>query len=435
MNRPSTEPRPIDIDVVAIGCGPFNLGLAALASHVEGPSLVVLESEAELCWHRGMMFEDAMLQVNFLADLVSLIEPRHPLSFLSYLHDNDRLYPFYIRQAFHSTRKEYEHYLRWAAAKLPSIQFSHRVEKIAWHPREERFVVHALHGGELRLFRARHVVLGVGTEPSMPPSLEGLPPGKVLHTADYLRSGERIDGAKHVTVVGSGQSGAEAALDLLRRNLTGGPAVSWLTRTVSFAPLDYTKLVLEMTTPAYIDHFHGLPQEKRDRLLAEQWRHYKGISTATLELIFDALYRRDFEEGLAPVELRCGITVEGAALASNGGVLLTCRDRDSDRVFEHATDLVVAATGYVPRRPAFLEPIEHLVRRDDKKRYIVRRDHSVELDESVSGRVFVSNADLHSHGAAAPDLGIGAYRNAIILNAVAGRELYRLPRHTAYTTF
>lgn len=33
-------------DVVAIGCGPFNLGLAALASTADGLDLVVLEEQS-----------------------------------------------------------------------------------------------------------------------------------------------------------------------------------------------------------------------------------------------------------------------------------------------------------------------------------------------------------------------------------------------------
>jgi lysine N6-hydroxylase len=62
---------------------------------------------------------------------------------------------------------------------------------------------------------------------------------------------------------------------------------------------------------------------------------------------------------------------------------------------------------------------------------VINRDHSV----GGLTRMFVSNADLHSHGVAAPDLGIGAVRNATILNAVAGREVFRLPKSTAFTSF
>ncbi|HEV7908343.1 MAG TPA: SidA/IucD/PvdA family monooxygenase, partial [Pseudonocardiaceae bacterium] len=214
-------------DVVAIGCGPFNLGLAALASTVDDLDVVVLESRQELRWHSGMMFDDALLQVSFLADLVSLVEPGHPLSFLCYLRDADRLYPFYVRERFHPTRREYEDYLRWAASRLPSVRFSHHVESVSWDTSAQRFAVAAVRadGSTVHLL-ARHLVLGVGTEPRLPATLAHLPEEKMLHSSEYLH--RDLTGADHVTVVGSGQSGAEVALDLMRRNLDGGPAVSWL---------------------------------------------------------------------------------------------------------------------------------------------------------------------------------------------------------------
>ncbi len=438
MNTPSLDASPLhsDHDVVAVGCGPFNLGLAALASTVEGLDLVVLESRPELRWHTGLMFDEALLQLSFLADLVTLIAPTHPLSFLAYLHDKDRLYPFYIRERFHPTRREYEDYLRWAAAKLPSVRFSHQVEEVDWDEARQRFTLKVLRGDGRRLtMTARDVVLGIGTEPSLPASLASLPAGKRVHTGDYLHRQADLEAARHVTVVGSGQSGAEVALHLLQRNLSGGPAVSWLTRTVSFAPLDYTKLTLEMTTPAYVRYFHALPQPTKDRLVAEQWRHYKGISTETLEQLHDLLYRRELESGLAGVELRSGVAVEASSVNGAGQVVLRCRHLDTGETFEHTTELVVAATGYRQRSPGFLKPMERLLRRDAQGRYQVRFDHSVELAPQVSGRIFVSHADLHSHGVAAPDLGVSAYRNATILNAVMGREVYALPQRTAFSRF
>lgn len=426
-----------DHDVVAIGCGPFNLGLAALADGVDDVDLVVFEERPEFRWHPGLLFDEALLQVSFLADLVTLVEPTHPLSFLAYLRDVDRMYPFYVRERFHPTRREYEDYLRWAASTVDTIRFGHRVGSVSWEPSSERFVLEVDRGaGGTLTVTARHVVLGVGTEPAVAESLTDLPTERLLHTGDYLHRLDDVTSADRVTVVGSGQSGAEVALDLLRRNTEGGPAVSWLTRTESFAPLDYSKLVLEMTTPAYVEYFHGLPDDTRDELVARQWRHYKGVSEGTLEEIHDVLYRRELRDGPAPVELRCGVAVDDAAVDTDtGDVVLTCRQRDTGRRFEHRTDVVVAATGYRQRMPGCLGPMESLVRRDAHDRYRVRLDHSIELDPAVTGTVFVANADLHSHGVAAPDLGIGAYRNATILNAVTGREVYRLPKNTAFTSF
>ncbi|MFP2956332.1 SidA/IucD/PvdA family monooxygenase [Myxococcus sp. 1LA] len=238
-----------------------------------------------------------------------------------------------------------------------------------------------------------------------------------------------------MTVVGSGQSGAEVALHLLQRNLDGGAAMSWLTRTVSFAPLDYTKLTLEMTTPAYVRYFHELPQQTKDRLVAEQWRHYKGISTETLEALHDLLYRRELEQGLADVELRSGVAVEESSITSTGDVRLRCRHLDTGETFEHTTALVIAATGYKQRAPVFLKAMDGRMRWDDQGRYRIRRDYSVEMAPEVSGRVFVTHADIHSHGVAAPDLGISAFRNATILNTVMGRDIFTLPQRTAFSRF
>jgi lysine N6-hydroxylase len=127
--------------------------------------------------------------------------------------------------------------------------------------------------------------------------------------------------------------------------------------------------------------------------------------------------------------------VEAATLTTDGRASLTCRHRDTGATFAHATDMIVAATGYRERTPRFLAPVAEAIRRDGRGRPRVAFDHRLVLDPRIAGRIYVSNADLHSHGVAAPDLGIGAYRNAVILNSVVGREVYALPQRTAFTSF
>jgi lysine N6-hydroxylase len=137
---------------------------------------------------------------------------------------------------------------------------------------------------------------------------------------------------------------------------------------------------------------------------------------------------------VAPVALRCGVAVEDA-VADDDGVVLTLRHLDSGRTFVHETDVVVAATGYRNRPVPYLDSVASHLQSDASGRWVVNRDHSLAADEALSGRIYVANADLHSHGVAAPDLGIGAVRNATILNAITGRECFRLPKRTAFTTF
>jgi len=423
-----------DYDLLAIGCGPFNLGLAALAYTVDDMSFVAVDASDQLRWHPGLMLDDAVLQVGFLADLVSLVEPTHPLSFLAYLQDRDRMYPFYVRERFHMTRREYEDYIRWAADRLDSIRFSTTVESVEWNADRGSFDVAARGPAGASKFRAKNIAVGIGTEPAVTPALSRLPRSRLVHSADYLHRRADIDGARRITVVGSGQSGAEVVLDLLRRSSFEQVQLSWLTRTPAFAPLDYTKLVLEMTTPDYVRYFHGLDEKRRDQLVADQWRHYKGISEQTIEDIHDQLYRRLVDYGRTGVELRCGVAVEAAA-AEGDAALLTCRHADTGSLFHHATDVVIAATGYRHREARFLAPLAPDLLRDASGRLRINLDHSAETRGSIDGKIFISNGDLHSHGVAAPDLGICAYRNAIILNQVCGKEVYRLPQRTALSSF
>lgn len=422
------------VDILAIGCGPFNLGLAALASTVDDTQVVVVDSAAEFRWHPGLMFEEAKLQVSFLSDLVSLVDPTHPMSFLAYLADVDRLYPFLVREQFFPTRREYEAYLLWVVEQLPSLRFGTTVDEVRWDAGRELFEVSLTTGGGRTVIRAGHIVVGVGTEPAIPQELSTTS-SALVHSSEYLWHQDAAHAANSVTVIGSGQSGAEIVIDLLEANLNGGPAVRWWTRTPWFAPLDFTKLSLEMTTPAYMDYFHGLPEATRDQVRAGHWQFHKGISAETLDRLHDLLYRRELREKAAPVQLRHGVAVEGLETLPDGRLRIRGRHLDTGSPLSHTADLVIAATGYRYRHQNFLAPLEDRLRRDSRSRLVVETNHAVAADGELAGRLFVANAEVHTHGVSAPNLDIGAVRNAKILNTVRGREVYRLPRHTAFTSF
>jgi lysine N6-hydroxylase len=413
-----------DHDLVGIGLGPFNLGLAALAEPLGDLDAVFLDARPEFRWHPGLLLDGARLQVPFLADLVTLVDPTSRWSFLAYLRAHDRLFPFYFAERFHVPRREYDDYCRWVAESLPSCRFGSTVDDLRWDG--DRFVVSA---GGTRL-TARNVVLGVGTDPVVPAALEPVLGKRVFHAGRYLDQLPALEGTRDVTVVGSGQSGAEVFLDLLRRS--PDTRVRWLTRSPAFAPMEYSRLGLEHFTPDYTRYFHALPEETRDRLYPRQWQLYKAVSGDTLADIHEVLYERGIGGRHAHAELMPNVAVTGAAPAGDG-YRLVCRHTEQDRAFEVDTDAVVLATGYAARRPAFLDPA--LVDWDPRGRYRVDEHHRVGLAPGVSGSLFVQNAELHTHGVGAPDLGLGAWRSATILNALAGREVYRLPGRTAYTTF
>ncbi|WP_402372570.1 lysine N(6)-hydroxylase/L-ornithine N(5)-oxygenase family protein [Isoptericola rhizosphaerae] len=433
-------------DVVGIGIGPFNLGLAALADPLADVDAVFLDQADEFRWHPGMMLEGATIQVPFLADLVTMADPTSPFSFLAFLKATGRLYPFYVRESFYPLRAEYDQYCRWVAARLDSLRWGRRVVAVEHDASADEYVVTAEVAGDdggirRERYQARHVVLGVGTTPRLPPPLAGLAEsagrtpgaGPVIHTADYLPHRDALRASGAVTVVGSGQSAAEVYRDLLED--AGAFRLDWVTRSPRFFPMEYTKLTLEMTSPEYTDHFHGLAPELRDLVGREQRNLYKGISGDLIDDIYDTLYRRTALGREVPTTLLSDTEVVAARTepADDGGLehVLTLRHAQLGRTVEHRTRAVVAATGYGAGVPELLEPVRDRLLLDDRGRFDVTRDYAVSTD----GRIHTLNGEEHTHGVTAPDLGFGPWRNSVVLAKVTGREPYPVERRIAFQQF
>jgi lysine N6-hydroxylase len=443
-----TPDRPLDL--LGIGIGPFNLSLAALADGIPALRTAFYDQRPAFHWHPGLLIEGATLQVPFLADLVTLVEPTSPWSFLAYLKSRERLFPFYFAERFHIPRAEYDAYCRWAADALPSCHFGHQIDAVRWNPERALFEVDFTQldatGQAEALGRAhtRNVVLGIGTAPHIPQRLRPLaeaPSVPVLHSADYLSHRDQLLAAEHVTVVGSGQSGAEVFLDLLRRRPRGREGLSWIARTEAFAPMEYSKLGLEQFTPDYTRYFRGLPESARDDLLPHQWQLYKGIDHDTIAAIHDELYQRTLTTDAdgphwPDVTLTPGVAVRTAGRMGANRVELHLEHVRQGTQSRLITDAVVLATGYRERSiDPLLAPLDPYLRRDSAGRPRIDEHHRLLLDPSVRGAIHVQNAERHTHGVGAPDLGLGAWRSAVILNSLLGKAAYQLPKRTAFTTF
>ena len=420
-------------DFIAIGLGPFNLGLACLTEPVDGLDGLFLEARQHFDWHPGMLLESSTLQTPFLADLVTLADPTSPYSFLNHLKQSGRLYPFYIRESFFPLRTEYNAYCRWAADRLESVRFGRRVTRVTHDGQTGLYTVHATDAvtGEEHTHRAPRLVLGTGTPPHVPETCRDLG-GDLLHSSQYLQHKERLQDKNSITVVGSGQSAAEIYHDLLQDVGTRGYRLTWVTRSPRFFPLEYTKLTLEMTSPEYGDYFHALPEATRDRLVREQKNLYKGIDTDLINSIFDLLYQKSVD-GPCPARLLTNTALTKAEHDAEAGTYtLRLRHEEQERDFDLTTEGLVLATGYRYRTPEFLAPVDDRIARDPQGRFAVARDYSID----TSGReIYVQNAELHTHGFIAPDLGMAAYRNSCIIRAMLGREYYPVEKSVAFQEF
>ncbi|MFD2767932.1 lysine N(6)-hydroxylase/L-ornithine N(5)-oxygenase family protein [Micromonospora eburnea] len=418
-------------DFIAIGLGPYNLGLACLAEPIADLDGVFLEARSEFDWHPGMLLESSRLQTPFIADLVSLADPTSPYSFLNYLKESGRLYPFYIRESFYPLRQEYNDYCRWAAGKLPGLRFGHEVTSVEHHDGGYTVRATVAASGETVTCRGRHLVLGTGTPPYLPPACAGLG-GEVIHNSRYLEHRDALRARDSITVVGSGQSAAEIYHELLTELGNHHYQLNWVTRSPRFFPLEYTKLTLEMTSPDYVDYFHALPEPTRYRLESEQKGLFKGINADLINDIFDLLYARSLA-GPARTRLLTNTELTSARYdESTGRYTLGLRHVEQERDFTLDTAGLVLATGYHYQVPEFLAPVRDRIRWDEHGRFDVARNYTI---DHAGREIFLQNGGTHTHSITSPDLGMGPYRNSWIIRELTGREHYPIERRTTFQEF
>ncbi|MHC5654029.1 lysine N(6)-hydroxylase/L-ornithine N(5)-oxygenase family protein [Stappia sp. ICDLI1TA098] len=424
-------------DIIGIGIGPFNLGLACLAHPIKELDCVFLESKGQFDWHEGTLLETATLQTPFLCDLVTLADPTSEFSFLNYLKQTGRIYAFYAflldTENFFLLRNEFNAYYRWAAARLDNLVFNRQVERIDYDEAEGLYRVTVLNTrmGHRKVLSGRHIVLGSGMSPFIPQACEA-ERDAVLHTADYMRYRDEVRQAGSITVVGSGQSAAEVYHDLLGEIDRHGYRLNWVTRSSRLVPRELTKLTLQMTTPDYTDYFFSLPRGKREDLVRSMQAIFQGINPSLINDIFDLRYRKllggDIETLLISNSEITGCERQGA----DGPFRLSFRQMEEERSFELTSEVVILGTGYRFRRPDYLAPISGRINWAGEGRFAVAGNCSVDRE---GGEIFVVNSEIHADAYLPPDLGQACHRNSRILRAVTGREVYPVERSIAYQRF
>jgi len=393
-------------DIIGVGIGPFNLGLAALCTGVPELNCLFLDNNENFNWHPGLMLPDARLQVPFYADLVTLAEPTSPFSFLAYLKAMGKMFRFAIGDNLFIKRTEYNDYCRWVATQLKTLQFGTTCTGIL--KENNLYRVETNIGASI----AKNIVLGIGSTPFRP-SFAKIDHENVFHSSEYLYKKERIVNLDNITIVGSGQSAAEIFYDLAQ---TFKGKLNWFTRSERFFPMDYSKLTLEMSTPDYIDHFYSLPDDVRYETLERQDSLYKGINYSLIDSIYDLLVQKNSPN------FRLYTNTELRRISSD--LELTFAHIELRKTFTQRTDAIILATGYRSVSPDFLKPLQSAIQKTN-------RNYSIDKSNSI----FVQNAEAPTHGFNAADLGLGPYRNAVIINTITGVERYEIESGITFQTF
>ena len=425
-------------DVVGVGFGPSNLALAiAIAEHNqqvcertgEPPvSGLFLERQQRFGWHRGMLIDDATMQVSFLKDLVTMRNPTSEFSFLSYLHSADRLVDFINQKSLFPLRVEFHDYLEWAAAQVADVvRYGQDVVEV--RPvtdggdtvREFEVVARNADGGLTRV-RARNLVLGVGLVPNLPDGVTLS--DRVWHNRDLLDRIERLDrtdsGPSRFAVVGAGQSAAEVT-KYLHDSFPHAEVCGVFSR-YGYSPSDDSPFANRVFDPDAVDHFYTASAEVKQMIL--DYHGNTNYSVVDTELI-EELYRRVYQEKvLGTPRLHLYNTSRVAEAVDTGdGVRTTVESLATNEKTVLDCDVLIYATGYRPANPLrLLGDLAERIHTDDLEQPVVGRDYRVRTDAALSCGVYLQGNTEHSHGISSSLLSTTAVRAGQILQSVVAAE-------------
>ncbi|MFT4094932.1 MAG: SidA/IucD/PvdA family monooxygenase [Niabella sp.] len=420
-------------DIAGIGIGPFNLGLAALCQPIENLKTIFIDQKPVFDWHGGLMIAGTTLQVSYLADLVTLADPSSDYSYLNFLRNQNRLLQFGIHEKSYITRSEYNRYCNWVGGRLNNLLFGSCVKSITYNNDDDRFEIKIknIGAGKTEMLLAKHIVVGIGSKPYVPQNLSSYLCENIIHSSAYSYYKKDALKSEKITVIGSGQSAAEIFYDLLDNVDLAATRLNWLTRSDRFYAMEHSKLNYEMTSPDYINFFYSLDPDMKEQLFRQQFTLYKGINYELINAIYDRLYERFINGHQCQVTIRTHSELKNILKGPANQYALCFYHNALKKNFGLISDFVFLATGYQYVFPHFLKPVKNLIRLDNAGRFSVNRNYSVD----DNNRIFVQNAEMHTHGFNAPDLGLGAYRNAVIINSVMQQKVYPVDEQTCFQCF
>ncbi|HEY7143959.1 MAG TPA: SidA/IucD/PvdA family monooxygenase [Streptosporangiaceae bacterium] len=400
---------------VGIGAGPANLSLAALFESATDQEIALFDRQPEPSWHNRLLHSGVRMQTSWLKDLVSLVDPRHELTFLNYLVTTGRMFALLNSQFDFIPRQEYVRYLAWAAARIRNVSYGVTIERVSFE--RDSFVVYS--GGQ-PIARSEHLVIGMGSAPVIPDELAGLDPDRAFIADELAERLGGMDADRHapVAVVGGGQTGMEATLMLLRSGFTD---VKWLGRRLWFDTIDDSPCANDVYRPAHLESLQRLSLPTRRRVIEGLNQTGDALTPGAMRLLYQANYDSMLALGRFPVMLYPARNVTSAT-DGGGEVVLSCQT--PGRREEYRVRNVIIATGRenvpVPLDDRLRERVEFA----DDGDLVVEPDFSVRWKGSNGHRIYALNRARFSHGLTDANLTLLPVRAAIVLNSMFQREIF-----------
>lgn len=420
------------LDIVGVGFGPSNLGLAiAVEEHNENRGATsaltaeFVEAKPQFGWHTGMLIPGTTMQISFLKDLASQRNVSSKYTFLNYLTDRGRLNDFINHQTFFPTRLEFHDYLEWAAQRIGApVHYGTRAVAVRDEGDCLAVDVERIGGEGGWTLRARTVVLAGGLQAQLPIGVTET--ARQFHNHELLTKVPAVPSISHnrFVVVGAGQSAAEVT-DYLHGSYPNAE-VHGVFAKYGYSPADDSPYANRVFDPAAVDDFYTAEPMVRKRLM--DYHRSTNYSCVDLPLI-EELYTREYAERVAGKRRLFfrGASSVREAVEHDTGVRVTIEHHPTRTVEVLDCDAVVYATGFIPMPLPDLLGDLYDAGECGADRPALTRDYRLRTRRDIGGAIYLQGGTEHTHGLSSSLLSNVAVRCGEIVESIS-RGMWASPR-------
>lgn len=406
-------------NLIGVGIGPFHLSLAALLEKAPEVNHLFLDQRSHFEWHPELLFSDAEMQTSFYKDLVTPIDPTNRHSYLNYLVENGLFYAFMNTGRKTITRKEFEIYGQWVSKRMKNLEFNSPVESINFEG--NKFVIKT----DKTQFTSDHLSIATGLSPRTPECAKSFIGANVFHAKSGRLQNLDLTG-KRVLIVGGGQTGVEILRNALKNKWGKAQEVTLVSRRKNLEPLDESPFTNEYFTPAYADDFFNLESARKAEIVLNQKLASDGNTPTYLQYLYNDLYfLKHVEKDVMPIRILPKRTMIKMSQISSGGYETVFKNSFLDEEEVIKADIVILSTGFLASLPKALDNIKHLLELDQEEKLHINKNFDLKWKGSTANKIYALNFGRHSHGISEPQTSLMAWRSAVIINDLTGKNVYQ----------
>jgi len=419
-----------DCDALGIGFGPSNMAMAvahdALEKNEEGTvlRLCFIEKNEIFDWHPGMLLDQADMQVSFLKDMATSVDPTSPYTFLNYMKKTDGLNDFINLRTFYPPRMEYRNYLRWVADQFDHlVRYNSEVVNIDALTKNTEIDGFSIRyrdrvTGAENTMTARNIILACGAMPKLPRDCKASFSERVIHSSAFLNNLETTYPEQtrdyRFLVIGSGQSSAE----MFNHLYTNYPnaKVRLVTPNIGFKPADDSEFVNKLFYNSFIDEYYtAAPSFREDFVRKHKDSNYSAVDVGLIAGVAADMYadRRFQSNRLSHTRF-----ARVREIKESDGVEVVLENDLTGETDTHHCDAVFLGTGY--RFDSGLDLIEgiheHIIW-DDNDQPVLNRDYSIKARD-MSAKIYLLGPTEHTHGLASTLLSLMPQRAQEIMASI-----------------